>query len=722
MEESSFRAVVLCPAGDKKLDLGRLRSLKPDESGTFGEWRFLRWSESLDFSKLVSTVCKKTQSLALLIELEPCRHWTITVVSKGKIQLQVFHPFDLQFLTNAADAAEHASEKYWTDHDLDDVAGILREDSELGFLWDKEEERRLRELNRNAKKERIVAKGFVSDFEANGIGLPHDLREKLLKKNQPHQIIKEFFGWQKKAIAGVFTEIGLPYRKSTLREAFTTDAWISDEFEMSGSLHKVLESIGAVPAIQESQEFSDGDAQDRSGSDAETIHSGDEEHPYWGSPPRKACLEKAYEQSNSLELADVESTFKVPLTQLDLLAQVALTVSSKGTCLVGIELPDGQKIVDDDIRGADVCYDGETQFLDVFDGFMRERHPFVENAPEPAHPAEVHDYIALLPDGTRLDLRVGGDDLNATMRWTGYVRKSQFCIEQHRAGLAVKDQKKAIKLFRETNGLDSYEFKTAKLMKRMLEVEKSYKDFQEFSNPKYDGKTVTWTPPFSFFATEAIFRVLFEGTSLDASAIHEQAQAEEDEFWDGIEQLDRELQAGHKPKRKGRKLYEKNRIAIFEMKSSAVSADSEQRKMLASYAKDLDSVGFSHVGNMICDVLGTGVAACFSGGDDIHAHVMISFLTLPEFWTRFENDDVLVTNFFSNESDPQNGVFFRSYPSDTGIPKLFQKHQDGIKKVKRHRGTAPIVHGQELSHFAEQLHFFLHQKRKVRVGKDGLIL
>ena len=721
--EAEFGGFCLLPVGKKKVKtvFGKLKSIQPFEFGEVGDWQFLRWSHTVpDSGKLLALLSGKTDLPVLLVTIEPCVWWELGVAVNGEVKQRFFHPYDLQYLTSTTDAHEHAQEKYWSDHDLDDVAGIRRDDPELAFLWDKEEERRLNKINKQAKKDRVIAKGFVGDLEATGVVLPDEIRATLLAKSDPSQLIKKFLAWQKKTIANVFTDAEIPFKKSTLRDSFEPNVWCSDQFELTGSLHKLLESIDAVEAICELPV--DLKEEPLEASDARV-----ENEEYWGEPhwPSTKYAENAYKFSNSLKLVDVDSKLKVPLTQLDLLAQTSLVIRSEGECLIGIQLPDGQQISEGDLQGAGLCTDGKTQFLYPLDGIMRERETFVDKAPKrpkSSKDVSLYDYMAWLPDGTELDVRVGCEKSDiASMRWTGVVKKGSFLVQQMREGVAVRDQLNAMKLFRETNGLTSYEFKAAKKMKRLLEVENSYSDFQEFSKPKYDGKTVTWESPFSFYATAAIFRVLFEGTTLDASADHQQEQAEDEEFWDEIEELDRRLQAGHKPKRKGRKLYDKNRIAIFEMKSAAVTASADQRIRLKELTQELESVGFSHSGNMICDVLGTGVVACFAGPEQIHAHIMIGTFLITEFWTRFENDDVLVTNWLSNESDPKRGVFFRSYPGEFSINDLYLKHLGGIKIMNKHHKTAPVVHGADLTDFAEQLHFFLHKKRKVRVGEDGMI-
>ena len=134
-------------------------------------------------------------------------------------------------------------------------------------------------------------------------------------------------------------------------------------------------------------------------------------------------------------------------------------------------------------------------------------------------------------------------------------------------------------------------------------------------------------------------------------------------------------------------------------------SESEKIKQAAS---ELATLGFHHVGDMVCPALGGVVCMCFAGPSEMHAHILVEMYCCREFWTQFENGHVLTTNNEENmgESEPELGHFFLSY-DELAMPDLFKKHALGIDKFRLHKKTAPIVHEATMTCFAQHFTHFL---------------
>ena len=105
------------------------------------------------------------------------------------------------------------------------------------------------------------------------------------------------------------------------------------------------------------------------------------------------------------------------------------------------------------------------------------------------------------------------------------------------------------------------------------------------------------------------------------------------------------------------KLAEMGSVEIFSTDANSRVAGHIEADKIEQAKEELRQLGFHHVGDLVCSSLGHLAVLCFAGPAQMHAHLLVENFCTREFWTRFDNGDVLTTNNEENlgESDPELG-------------------------------------------------------------------
>jgi len=142
---------------------------------------------------------------------------------------------------------------------------------------------------------------------------------------------------------------------------------------------------------------------------------------------------------------------------------------------------------------------------------------------------------------------------------------------------------------------------------------------------------------------------------------------------------------------RGKRLAADGQLEVFAADAQQLVAGHQESEQITEAIRELEKIDFGHVGNIICPALGRIVCLCFAGPKDCHAHILIDTYCGREFWTKFENGDVLTTNKEDNmgEISPEDGLYFLSY-DDISMVDLLQKHRLAIEKFDDTNRQSPF--------------------------------
>lgn len=662
--------------------------------------------------------------------------WMLTLQAPGQEPFHGVHHFTgvgSEPNTSAA-APDICDDPDFPADDFDEIAGIHRYIPELEFLWDEDEEARVRAQLAQETEETVPG---LDEYTSYGASLPPETIEAM--RRAPHRAPYLALHAHSRQIVDALQEFGIPCDREALLALLTTGPLTAREQHSDvGNLPRFLDLLGVAGVFQESGE-DEAAGEEAPAEPTETPRLNLANHA------GKALGKRFDKLLPKIELRAIEGGV-VETSHLALLHLLSHLLCEHPDARLAIQMPAGD-------YEPSSCWE-PLEALEVVAEPNGWRFCW-KNAPyswygvaEPRHLNE-HSITAAvrdLPDGTRWDLAMRVDGLREKChRYSGVYASGRWRIEQAYPAvthdqlsevlalvanifhcqqpipLVSEDEAAAVRRsYRRANG------QPAKIRRSKVKIEygtgATVVQAILFERYKNSGP---WDVVAARNLVEEDWEEFDEMMADDSSednaddeddgeSLSPAEAAELEQFNEKMKQLNASLEAlkqrhvvAHRPD----VAYEGSTGCYWH--ANFADLPHVPASLLDETDAALKQFGFSSLGDFAADVdQRQSITRCYAGHPEavaLFSHrqpdnsmgwasmdnslVSVDFSKGNfEFHTDFEDGTCLTTASVDGaRSNPEAGVFVRCY-EEIPLTKLWEKHLDGIKRFRQHRRTQPRDH------------------------------
>jgi hypothetical protein len=729
--EAEFRAA-LDLIGDEGNGSERFRV------GSSGKWK---WANASVWHVGGSDIDDALSSLsfpALRVTSSDAVLWMLTLTGAGRDRFRGVHHF-----TQVGAEPEEATQ-YENDHDedfpedeLEEIAGINKFIRELQFLWDAEEEARVKK--QYAEEDEATVEG-LDEYTDYGVTLPEAAIGEM--KRHPGRAYYTAFMAHGPQIVEALKKFEFDFDREVMLKLLTVGPLNDLEKDSDiGNMPRFLRTLGIDGVFREESE-ADEEPTDDEGPEEEH----EDEDVDWSKYRPGKLFEKVSPLLADCALTEI-SGGPVKLTRVALLHLLADLCAENLTTSVLVEFPN-ETI--QPIRSWENLDELEARQSGTLWHFCFETPSHWWSHVDDREELESNDIsksIGALPAGTRIEITFVVEGLaEKCHRYAGTYRHQVLELERAYPSVTASALNDALALVDQIYGSQSIALASEEEENAVRHnYQRSQGEVPKIRNgkimPEYGSRNgVVQTLLFERFdnrgpwdiagARKLIeagwesFEKVINPDNEDASAIDPEESSEEDSvFTNMLQQMSEAVERFNEAKvvpHSEEVIYE-GRTGKF-LRASMTDLEHIPQDSLEEYDATMASLGFRWIGDSVSDVdQRQGITRCYSGHQQAVAllshrnannqfawaevsngAVMVDFSKgTNEFHTHFEDGTSLVTTSIDAvTSKPEVGIYVRCY-EEIPVTKLWEKHLDGIGRFKEHRDTVPVDH----TRFGEPVRF-----------------
>lgn len=664
--------------------------------------------------------------------------WMLTLTGGGRELFRGVHHFTL--VGSEPCDPEHSEperDDEFPDDEIDEVAGINRFIPELQFLWDAEEEARIKKEIADEQADEVEG---LDDYTDYGVQLPGTIIADM--KRQPHNasyVALKAHGMQ---IVDALEQFGFKFDRSEMYKLLTVGPLTSREQESDvGNMPRFLESLGIQGVFAESSEDCEGGAGDVATATASIDNENDEDDQPINQaefPPGElfAKLDPLLQVSSPREIADGPVNVGRYGALFHLLAHM---LAENPITVVRLHLPQGHEL---DLNE----WLNKLDNLEIRKNGLESEYAFTTNwwfkacEPEELESNSLSESFRVLPEGALVEMVFLVDGLTEKChRYSGQVKERCLRLDHAYPQIGVDVLKEAVDLLSHCFGSQSIELRPEEEDIVRHNYQRSTGNVARIRNgkimPQYGSRDVViQTLLFERFdqggpwdiaagrrneeAEWELYKQVVSGNyegddeeeELDEKSAEEVARFEE--MMQQLSNAAEQMQEAAKVPQTAELLY-KGRTGGF-YRASLADLEHISPEQLKQIDEPVAALGFQFVVDSVGDVdQQQEISRLYIGPQAVALHgrrkqnnefgwapvsngaVLVDFSGgTTEFHSHFEDGSIFVTTTVEAvKSKPEQGIYVRSY-EDVSLDVLWNKHRDGIQRFQDHRNTTPVDHSQ----------------------------
>lgn len=724
----------------------------PFRFGSSGNWQWANASvwhvNGAEIDQAISTL----STPAIRVTSSDGVLWTITV-TQGKSSLFRGVHFFTSVGEPSSDTDEYDDEEEYFDDEfpedeIDEVAGINRYEPKLEFLWDEEEEARIRALDEEDEEENVNP--VVEEYRDYGVTLPKRVIEQFeLQSNQ--QAYRTAFEAHSEQIVDALANADLEFDRNEMLKLLTVGPLTEMEQDSDlGNMQRFVEALGIMGLFAEMpDEPEENDIDDEEAAPPKC----------WSEFPTEELYEKARLCLNN-SMIDIDNRpFEIALTDILHLHRLSYFCGGRdeSTVVLSIELDD-ESLIDCNVwytntYGLEAIREGNTWHICFSPNgwwyFVESQSTFVNHS--------FLECLRTIPNDARVTFTfLIGNQIQECHRYSTVKHQDNFQILQTYPVFTKEELVQTLKHMDLIIGNEPIPLLNEQEEER---VRSDYKRSQGERPKIRNGKVKP-----EIGSRECIVKTLFferfrdvPGWDIPAAKKREEADWQYyDSVVNGTDEQDESNEQEADSEEFRDKVVEEyelheaamvvphSHLVIHEGKSGKIYQASMtdlkhlDKKQLENEDAILKSMGFARIADMASESeklqsinrcyfhpQAFGLLAYRQEGNESAFLNEGNYSTLidfsegnREFRTHFKDGSTLVTsNVQCIESKPKIKLFVRMYEEYEGgdeWPALWRKHLDGIQRMEMHRKTRPIDHTQYSSpqEFAKREDTFIHKIMK----------
>jgi hypothetical protein len=719
--ETDFRAAL-----DRIGDEGN--SSEQFRIGSSGKWQWAHASVWQVSGSDIDDALSSLSAPALRVTSSDGVLWMLALTGPGRDRFRGVHHFT-QVGAKPEESAQRESDHDddFPDDELEQIAGINRFIPELQFLWDAEEEARLRKHYAEEAEANVEGLDEYTDY---GVTLPDAVIEEM--KRHPEQGWHTAFMAHGEQIVEALEESGFEFHRADMLNLLTVGPLTDLENESDiGNMPRFLRTLGIDGVFREESE---GDEEPTNDEGQEEEY--EDEGVDWSEYPPGELFQKVDPLLAECTMTEIVGG-PVKLTHVALLHLLAHLCAEDPTTSVVLQFPNEmiqpnrswEDLDEMEVKrsGAqwEFCFETSNWWFDV-----AEREELETN--------ELAESLGAAPDATRIVISFVVKGLSEKChRYAGTYRNE--CLELERAypSLTADVLSAAI-------GLVDQIFASQPIVLNSEEEENAVRRSYQRSQGEVPRIRNGKIKPEYGSRDDVVQTILFERfddcSPWDIAGARRLVEAE----WESFEQMvnpDDEDQSaidldGPPDEDSGlANMLQQMSEAVERVNEAKIVPHSEEviyegrtGKFLRASMSDLEhipadrleehdatmaSLGFRWIMDSVGDVdQRQEISRCYSGHQQAIAllghrnannqfgwaevsngAIMVDFSAgTKEFHTHFEDGTSLVTTSIdAATSKIEVGIYVRCY-EEIPVTKLWEKHLDGIARFKEHRNTVPVDH------------------------------
>jgi hypothetical protein len=655
--------------------------------------------------------------------------WMLTLTGAGRDRFHGVHHFTQ--VGSEPQEPKHREDDHdedFPDDELEEVAGINKFVPELQFLWDWEEEARLKK--EYAEEEAATVVG-LDDYTDYGVTLSEAVIEEM--KRHPDRAHYTAFMGHGPQIVEALVDFEFELDRASMLQLLTVGPLTDLEEDSDiGNMPRFLRTLGIDGVFREESE-ADEEPSDDEGPEEEH----EDEDVDWTKYPPGKLFEKVEPLLAQCPLTEI-SGGSVKLTQCALLHLLAHLCAENPTTSVLVEFPSERIQLS---RSWENLPELEARQSGAQWHFCFETPSHCWYGVEDREELESHKIAEALgtpPDGTRVEFAFVVEGLaEKCHRYAGTYRKE--CLEIERAYPRV-----TAGVLGDALGLVDQVFGSQSIALASEEeenvVRRNYQRSQDEVPKIRNGKIMPEYGSRGGVVQTLLLERLADRGPWDMAGARRLVEAD----WEWFERIvnpdddDEEPKHPDEPSEEDSKftnMLQKMSEAVERFKEAKVVPHSEEvlyegrtGKFLRASMSDLGHIpqdgleehdatlaafGFRCIGDSVGDAdQRQEITRCYSGhpqavsllshrnadnqfgwAEVSHGAMMVDFSEgTMEFHTHFEDGTSLVTTSIdAATSKPEAGIYVRAY-EELQVTQLWAKHLDGIDRFKEHRSTVPVDH------------------------------
>jgi hypothetical protein len=661
--------------------------------------------------------------------------WMLTLAAPGKELFRGVHHFTrvgAEPEQSVQPEVEHDDD--FPDGDVAVVAGVNKYNPDLEFLWDADEEARLKQMY--AEEEAATTVKGLGDYTDYGVTLPEPVVEAM--KRTPHQADILAFRAHSEQIVAALEEYGFEFDRGEMLKLLTVGPLTSLEQSADvGNMPRFLRTLGIDGVFAEAPETAEAAVGENNPENGGGEQGAAEIN--WSKFRSRALLKKVAPLLEECEPTAIAGG-PIELAHVSLLRVLAHLCAERPTTFVRLEFanesvpPDRSWEYMDELEvrrsGArwEFCFETPFYYLDGADRSELDSDNFAKA-------------VLAVPDGTQVELAFVVEGLaEQCHRYAGTCRDRRLAIERAHPRVTAAVLSDALRLVERMFDSRPIELQSKR---EEQEVRRTYQrangDVAKIRNRKIktdDGssrRVVVQSLLFERFAGRspwdiAAARTLVEADwqayenmlnasddeDEEAAPAPDESSAEASEFADMLQRMSQAVEQFNAAKTvpHGDEIVFEGRTGKF-LRASMLDLKQISQDHLDGFDAMLAPLGFECIGDFVGDAdQRQEVTRCYSGHRQAiavygqrnadnqfgwapvaHGMVMVDFAGgVKEFHTHFEDGTTLVTTSIdATTSKTDVGIYVRCY-EDIPVPELWNKHVDGIRRFKTHRHTVPVDH------------------------------
>ena len=656
--------------------------------------------------------------------------WMLTLTRAGRRRFHGVHHFTLVGADPPQrEPHQESHDEDFPDDELEEVAGINRFIPELEFLWDAEEEARLKK--EYAEEEAETVEG-LDDYTDYGVKLPVAAIDEM--KRHPHRAYYAAFMAHGPQIVEALHDFGFEFDRAAMLELLTVGPLTDLESDSDiGNMPGFLRALGndgvfEEPEANEERSVDEGPEEDDQGA---VLNS--------SKYPPGELFEKVEPLLAECELTEIAGG-PVKVNHVAMLHLLAHLCAENPTNTVLVEHQSEPNTSWENLPELEVRQTG-SQWRFCFATPMHWWHHVTDR--EELESNDIADALGTPPDGARIQLTFVVDGLaEMCHRYAGVYRDKCLQLERAYPAVTAAVLGDALNLVDQIFDSRSIAFTSSD---EESAVRSNYQRSQGDVPRIRDGKImptvgtrdgVIQTLLFERFEDRGPWdiagarKLVEDGWELynqitspdddddtvdddDDEPLDEESSKELERFNNMLQSMSEAVERVNEAKvvPHGEEVVYEGRTGKF-LRSSMSDLEHVDQGRLEEHDATMDSFGFRRIGDFVGDAdQRQEITRCYVGQQALalHGHrnednqfgwadvsngaVLVDFSQgTVEFHTHFENGMTLVTTSIdATHSKPEVGVYVRAY-EDVAATKLWEKHLDGINRFKEHRSTVPIDH------------------------------
>ncbi len=655
--------------------------------------------------------------------------WMLMLTAPGKDRFYGVHHFTTVGRVPEEPAPQDEQEdEDFPEDELEEIAGINRFIPELEFLWDAEEEARLKALYAAEEEASVPGLDAYTDY---GVSLPAPVIEAM--KQDPHRGWYIAFLAHASQIVEALENYGFDVDPVALRELLTVGPLTSVEQDADvGNMPRFLHTLGIVGVFQDAQDDEEPVA------DVVPEEKPETEDVDWSAHPPGEILEKFDAVLAGCPLTEITGG-PIEVQQAPLLHLLSHLLDEDPAMFVQLEFADeaaqpGRQWAEVDALEArqqgctwQLGFETPCWWYGVFELMELQSHILAMSLPK-------------LPEGTRVEIALLVAGLSEQChRYAGTYCNQRLQLHRAYPSQSADVLNDALALVEQVIGFKAIALASEE---EASAVRRSYQRSQGEPPKIRNGKILPEVGERDDVVRTLLFDRFENRGPWDIAA----ARLRVEEEWQAYEQLcqpaeQEDDEDSADPEEQSEELanfnamLQKMTAAAEELQQAKIVPHSEEviyagrtgrflrasmadlphisPQSLEEHTATLESLGFRSIGDFVGDVdQRQEITRCYAGhpqavsllghrnannqlgwAADSHGMVSVDFSNGSiEFHTHFEDGSVLVTTSLdATRSKPEADIYLRCY-EDLPVTGLWEKHLDGIARFQSHRGTIPVDH------------------------------